>query len=434
MVRRSLVAKIYLHTLVVLLLLGLASAVVGRLLLDTGRLDGLRQFGRDNAMFIAHEAERAGADPGRLQELGRGLHAHLQFIPWHETGAYPALLASDKLVYEPTPLPGPSWHRYWVRLDRGNDPLGALLIDFEPPRPFRVAGHMVGPLLWLGLVALVVVPPLWLWVLAPIRKLVAIAHRLGAGDLATPVPVTRTDELADLERAFESLRQRVLQMLRQKERLLADISHELRGPLSRMAVAVPLLRTPPEDAPTVARLEREIQAMDALIGELLALARAQGQALRREPVDLATLAQGLVEEREPAARQAGLVLETRLDPAPLQGDPRLLARAMGNLLDNALKYTPAGGHVRVETAPGCFRVVDDGPGIAPADLPHLFEPFYRPDTSRSRETGGVGLGLAIAKAIAEGHGGSAVLASGPDGTVAELRLPGYETRQGGDQP
>jgi signal transduction histidine kinase len=248
------------------------------------------------------------------------------------------------------------------------------------------------------------------------------------------VPVTRTDELADLERAFESLRQRVLQMLRQKERLLADISHELRGPLSRMAVAVPLLRTPPEDAPTVARLEREIQAMDALIGELLALARAQGQALRREPVDLATLAQGLVEEREPAARQAGLVLETRLDPAPLQGDPRLLARAMGNLLDNALKYTPAGGHVRVETAPGCFRVVDDGPGIAPADLPHLFEPFYRPDTSRSRETGGVGLGLAIAKAIAEGHGGSAVLASGPDGTVAELRLPGYETRQGGDQP
>ncbi|MDB5100456.1 MAG: two-component sensor histidine kinase [Cyanobacteria bacterium RYN_339] len=423
LVSRSLVAKVYLYAAAVLVVMLAGSILVARVLLDTGRLDSVRQFGRDNALFIAREVERSGTDARRLEELSKGLHATLRFVPWKQTGNYPALLASDKLVYEPGPLPGPSWHRYWVRLDRGNETLGALLVDFEPPRPFRPAGHLLVPLAWMLLLALLIVPPLWFWVLRPLRGLVAIAHRLGAGDLATPVAVTRSDELADLEHAFESLRQRVLQMLRQKEQLLADISHELRGPLSRMAVAVPLLQTPPEDAPTVARLEREIQAMDGLIGELLTLARAQSQPTH-VPLDLAGLARELVDARELTARQAGLTLEAALAAAPLQGDPRLLARAMGNMLDNALKYTPTGGHVRVETAPGCFRVLDDGPGVAPADLPHLFEPFYRPDTSRSRETGGVGLGLAIARAIAEGHGGTATLASGPAGTVAELRLPG----------
>lgn len=422
--KRSLVAKAYLYAAAVVVLLGLASALAARLLLDTGRLEGFRQFGRDRALFVAAELERAGStDPARLRELGQGLHARITYVPWGQVGAYPDLLASDKLVYEPTALPGPSWHRYWVRLDRGPQAPGVVLIDFEPPRPFPVAGHMLVPLIWLGFLAVLVVPPLWLWVLLPLRGLVATAHRLGAGDLATPVPVTRTDELAELEVAFETLRRRVLSMLRQKEQLLADISHELRGPLSRMAVAVPLLQVPAEDAPTVARLEREIQAMDALIGELLALARAQNAPMAHAPLDLAQIARELVEARELHARQAGLTLSTELAPAPAEGDARLLARAMGNLLDNALKYTPAGGHVRVQTAPGRFRVVDDGPGVAAADLPHLFEPFYRPDSSRSRATGGVGLGLAIARAVAEGHGGTATLACGPEGTVAELRLP-----------
>jgi signal transduction histidine kinase len=125
-------------------------------------------------------------------------------------------------------------------------------------------------------------------------------------------------------------------------------------------------------------------AMDALIGEVLALARGRSpEALAPEPVDLSDLARELLAERELVLAKRQAAVTSDLAPAPVVGDRRLLARAMGNLLDNALKYTPEGDLVRLETAldggEAAFRVVDQGPGIPASDLPHLFEPFYRPD-------------------------------------------------------
>ncbi|MFN3428500.1 MAG: ATP-binding protein [Candidatus Sericytochromatia bacterium] len=280
----------------------------------------------------------------------------------------------------------------------------------------------------MALLALMIVPPLWFWVVRPLRRMVAIADRLGHGDLATPVPIDRTDEFGELEKAFESLRQRVQQMLAARERLLRDISHELRAPLSRMAIAVPLLRDD-RPSPYIDHLERDMTIMDDLIGEILALARGRSpESLQRGPVDLAEVAAGLLAERGVVLAQREMPVASALAPAPTVGDRRLLARAMGNLLDNALKYTPDQAAVRLETAiehgEAVFRVADRGPGIRAADLPHLFEPFYRPDASRTRETGGTGLGLAIAGAIAEAHGGTATLRSSEGlGTTAELRFP-----------
>jgi len=117
-----------------------------------------------------------------------------------------------------------------------------------------------------------------------------------------------------------------------------------------------------------------------------------------------------------------------LEPASTEGDESLLRRAMGNLLDNAIKYTPERGRIavatRVDGDEAVFRVADNGPGIPAAALPHVFEPFFRPDTSRTRETGGTGLGLSIVRAIAEQHGGKAALESEEGtGTTAELRVP-----------
>lgn len=433
---RSIITRIYLYAAAILIASSAAAFFIGRALVDEGHGSVLRQFGDDEATYIGRQVEQSmknGApSPETLDALSEGLHVRLEVVPWSAKGRYPAGLATTKQIAEPDQDHGP-WRRdHWVRLDEGGVPKAALEIDFQrpprlhPPRPGRLP--LVAAVGWMVLLGLMVVPPLWWWVLRPLNRMVAVADRLGHGDLATPVSVDRTDEFGELEHAFESMRRRVQQMLAARERLLRDISHELRGPLSRMAIALSLAR---EDHPSpyLDTLERDIGTMDGLIGEILALARGRSpEALAAEPVDLAELAQALLDEREVVLSRRRTPVSWTLDPAPVKGDRRLLARAMGNLLDNALKYTPDLDPVRLETAidgsDAVFRVIDRGPGIAASDLPHLFEPFYRPDTSRSRETGGTGLGLAIAKAIAEAHQGEVRLQSAERaGTTAELRVP-----------
>lgn len=425
---RSLVAKAYVWALLVVLLGG-AGAVWGAYrLLEQGELDAVRRFGVTHARFIAREVERAsgpkGPDPARLQELGPPLHADLAFVPWDQPKRYPGGLRHVKLYFAPEPWKTGTWRIYWIRLERRGKPVGALRVEFLPPVGRRQV-PVFAAIAWILGLALLVVPPLVLFVVLPLRRMVRVAQRLGAGDLTTPVAVTRRDELGALEAAFESLRTQLAGMIAQKEALLRDVSHELRGPLSRMAIALPLAR---EGDPSkyLDKLDREVLAMDLLIGEILELSRARGAGpIERQPLDLALVAAELLAERELQADARGLAVTHDLRAAPTRGEARLVRRAMGNLLDNALKYTPAGGTVHVETAPGArFTVLDDGPGVAAADLPQIFEPFYRPDGSRSRETGGTGLGLAIVRTVAERHGGQATLACPTaGGTRATLVLP-----------
>lgn len=428
MVRRSLVLKIYLYAVAVLLLTLAMVLGVTRQVFNQGVIEGIRSFHSDIAAFAASEiattvSAQGAPSPGRLATLSRSLHVQLEYVPWRETNHYPATLVHDKVLREPGHL---GLHRIWARVDGPTGPQGALLVEF---RPFRRPPHpplLIGGALVL-IFGLILIPPLMLWVISPLRRMVGVAHRLGEGDLSTPIPVSRSDEFGELERAFEGLRVRIQQMLEQKDRLLIDISHELRGPLSRISVALPMAAQAP--SPYLAQIERNVQSMDQLIGELLALARGRSTtALAKQAVDLSAIAQELLSERELLLGQRRQVCQTRWESAPVAGEASLLKRAMGNLLDNAIKYTPAGGELLIKTGmegtEAVFRVRDNGPGIPAGELPHLFEPFYRPDTSRTRETGGTGLGLSIARAIAERHGGNALLSSVEgEGTTAELRLP-----------
>jgi two-component system sensor histidine kinase BaeS len=283
--------------------------------------------------------------------------------------------------------------------------------------------------IWLLLLGLIIVPPLFVWVLRPLREMVAVAGRLAAGDLETPVTIDRRDEFGELEGAFEHLRVALRRSLQQREQLLTDVSHEIRAPLARMMIALPLLRCEGASGPVTQIFEHELRAVDALVGEVLALARGGFQELlARETVDLAAIAAQLAADRAPFAAQKGLALTVAGTAAPVIGDAKLLTRAIGNLLDNALTYTDAGASVQIETgveAGEAFaRVADTGPGIDAEALPHVFEPFWRPDTSRSRETGGAGLGLSIVRRVAQSHGGTATVVSpAGGGTIAELRLP-----------
>lgn len=174
---------------------------------------------------------------------------------------------------------------------------------------------------------------------------------------------------------------------------------------------------------------RELRTADELLERVLQLARGRRTAAHApEPMDLAEVARQVVAERAIVAERNGIQLSGEFMATPIEGNPRAIEIAVGNLVDNALKYTLSGGHVRVVTSVEgdqvFCRVIDDGPGIAPEHLPQIFEPFYRPDDSRSRETGGTGLGLSIVRGIAQTHQGRAELHSTVGhGTTAELALP-----------
>jgi signal transduction histidine kinase len=448
MVRKSLIAKVYVYAfgafLVFLPLTFFASQALWARGRAEGHMEGMNTLLTNQAVFVADELQgqlHAGQlDDARLKRLSHALTLQLDPVPWNHTQDYPAGLAAERVVMDERPEhglatpPGPPAPRgCWVRVEDHGKPLYALHVRHNikrplhhPPSPLQNLPFTVG---WLALVAATLVPPLVFWVLRPLREMVAVANRLGEGKLDQPVRVDRADEFGELEQAFESLRRRIQQMLAQRERLLTDISHEVRGPLARMNLVVPLLRQAgaPEDLANL--LESEIRDVDAMVGNVLDYVRGRKTgAVTGEPLDLSTIAGDLLSRRRMVFDERDFQLAAVLDEAPVKGDPRLLASAMGNLLDNALKYTQPGGTIRVETGTAggraFFRVHDDGPGIPAADLPHVFEPFYRPDTSRSRETGGTGLGLAIVKVVAESHDGEARLSSEEGrGTTAELRLP-----------
>jgi signal transduction histidine kinase len=170
-------------------------------------------------------------------------------------------------------------------------------------------------------------------------------------------------------------------------------------------------------------IHEKADALDRLVADLFAYTRIEylEQALRREPLELGAVLRRAVEGLQPLAEAqgVGLMLADPSEDCPLEGDEHLLERAVANLLDNALRYTPAGGRIEVswEARPdrATFAVADSGPGIEPQDLPHLFEPLYRGEASRSPETGGAGLGLAVARRILRAHGGDLTAANRASG-------------------
>jgi two-component system, OmpR family, sensor kinase len=279
----------------------------------------------------------------------------------------------------------------------------------------------------------------------PIERLTEAARALGAGDLSVRSRVRVRGEVGELAAAFDDMAARLEALVRGEKELIANVSHELRTPLARMKMALALAE---EGDVTRARkalgeIGEDVGELERLTDEILAAARvdlagAGGLPLHRERIEV----EGLVAEAAERFRSRHPGRELSLEVAPglpaLDGDPALLRRLLGNLLDNAAKYSePPAPVVLVaslagEGAPGAppggaavaLEVRDQGIGVDPADLPHLFTPFFRTDRSRARDSGGVGLGLALARRIAEAHGGriSARAADGP-GTVFRVTLP-----------
>jgi two-component system, OmpR family, sensor kinase len=253
--------------------------------------------------------------------------------------------------------------------------------------------------------------------LRPVKRLTVAARRMHDGDLRQRVPVPLAhDDVYTLAESFNDMAGQVAHSFEQQRRFVADASHELRTPVAviRNITDVALAGAPTRDEALVALrdVNAEAERLSRLLNMLLHLARADDRtlALEREVIQLDVLARDLVESVLPLAAERGLDLGLEsVTPVQIFGDPAQVIQIVMSLVENALKYTPAGGVVRVSVGASEARALvlvrDTGIGIAPEDLPHIFERFYRADPARSRTSEGAGLGLALAQEFAHAHGG-----------------------------
>lgn len=262
-------------------------------------------------------------------------------------------------------------------------------------------------------------------VLKPLRWLKHGVEQVARGELSHRVPLKSSDELRDLSTSFNTMTERLQQLIRSKEQLLLDVSHELRSPITRMKVTLALM------APSSERqsIEEDIMELEKKITELLETARALHvkTSLRHKPVDLAALIRKTLKPF--AAGQPGIRMARMPDLAPIFVDGELLGKALKNILDNAQKYSPDdAAPVEVSMAAEENEVIisirDHGVGIPTEDLDFIFEPFYRVDKARTPRRDGFGLGLSLAKNIIVAHGGQIHVSSTPDqGTLVRVHLP-----------
>jgi two-component system sensor histidine kinase MprB len=265
--------------------------------------------------------------------------------------------------------------------------------------------------------------------LHPVRQLSAAAEHIAqTGDL-TPIPVSGDDELARLATSFNGMLTALERARLREKQLIVDAGHELRTPLTSLRTNLELLAQADRRGGMNESARQEIfedvtaqvEELSTLVGDLVELARDTPLEQTPEPLDMSDIVPRAVDRVR--RRAPSVAFEAHVPPWWVVGEAQILERAVLNLLDNAAKWSPAGGTVRISLHNGELTVVDDGPGIAEGDLPHIFERFYRATDARTMP--GSGLGLAIVKQAAERHGGSVrVFNHPPHGAVFVLALPG----------
>jgi len=275
---------------------------------------------------------------------------------------------------------------------------------------------------------------------APIVRLRAATQKLASGDLTARAGMPgshRHDETAELVRDFDCMAERLQTLVDAQRRLLTDISHELRSPLARLNVALELARqrSGVDANSALDRIDRETARLNEMIQRLLTLVRLEGgdDSLEKSPVRLGQLIQEIAKDAafEAQSRRCQVEVEIVAD-REVTGSPSLLHSAIENVVRNAIRYTEEGTaiQIRLQSQQGTagteavVRVIDSGPGVPEDALDKMFRPFYRIDDARGRQTGGVGLGLAIAARAVALHGGTVQAQNRPEGgLMVEIRLP-----------
>ncbi|WP_159887544.1 sensor histidine kinase [Paenibacillus puerhi] len=273
----------------------------------------------------------------------------------------------------------------------------------------------------------------------PLKKLIAAIERVAQGDLNVKVPVDTKDEYGKVAQTFNDMTFRLREAEEARRRLVADVAHELRTPLSVMQLKLENYQQAgrhisPE---MLLRLHDEVIRLNQLVDDLhvLSLAEAGRLSLDRKPLNLTAHLEQIVDDVRYEAEEKGLDIRlcTNSKPVSIMADARRITQVFINLLTNAIRYTPRGGKITVKIEDevvdrdalfACVSVIDTGIGIPADELPHLFDRFYRVEEARSRHTGGTGLGLSIVHHFIRAHGGFIRVASQPDeGTRFTVYLP-----------
>lgn len=370
---------------------------------ESGANEGLRRW--------AHRLRVRGIEVALLDSGGRPIALPL---PPGARDRLPQLLATGDVVLElgqghllaAVPLTAEDGRALWFVAER------QARRPRPPPLPF---------VLQLFVAALVIAAIGWWLARGLTRPIVALqtaSRGFAGGELEARVGrphIDRRDELGQLARDFDAMADRIQASVEHTRGLLQDISHELRSPLARLQLALELAKrtTGVQGAPALERAQREVSRLDRVIGEVLALARLEAKlpSARREPVALAELVVQRVEELRPSAAERDVRIQLTANDATVLADRALLARAIDNLLDNALKFSPAGGVVEVELgADGStarLSIADRGPGVPADELQRLRQPFYRGRNAGLAD--GQGVGLAIVERVVMLHDGRLTL-------------------------
>jgi len=294
-------------------------------------------------------------------------------------------------------------------------------VTFDTQLPRESAGLPLRLLLTLGVllaVVLVLSSVAVRWLSRPLKTLAEAAEALGKNIHQAPLPEDGPTEVRQAAQAFNTMQSRLVRYIEDRTQVLAAMSHDLKTPLTRLRLRAELL----EDDDARQRFEKDLTEMEAMVKDALAALRGLEGAAESMPVDMTALLQSVQADNRAMGRQVEIQGHAG---APLAGDPARLRRCVGNLVDNAVLY---GGRatVLIEDSPSelTIRIRDDGSGIPEAMLERVFDPFFRLESSRSRDTGGSGLGLSIARNIARAAGGDVSLRNRPEGGLeAAIVLP-----------
>jgi signal transduction histidine kinase len=291
----------------------------------------------------------------------------------------------------------------------------------EPQRYFGFDPWERAVGLWFGLSTLAMAPVAYIYarrLAAPTRLLAQAAERLGRDPQAPPLDVKGSAEIAVAAAAFNDMQAKLRRYVDDRTAMVAAVAHDLRTPLTRLRFRI---ESAPEDQR--AKMTSDIEQMEEMISATLAFVRDSWRPRERTRLELSSLLESLCDEMAETGADADVV--ARGDKVVIEGDPMALRRLFTNLLENALKF---GGRARArvfcEQGYAVVEIADDGPGIPPDEIERVFEPFYRREPSRSRQTGGIGLGLAVVRSIARVHGGDVTLVNRDGGGLtARVELP-----------
>lgn len=383
-------------------------------------LEGIRNSQHTRAFLLNERGE--GVDGRPVPEWVRRNESQPPGVPGDFWGTIPRFI-----VWKQS-LTTPEGHRYtMVTIQPPSGPFG--------PRAMTWRGILIG-IISSGLVCYLLAA----YLTAPVVRLRAATQKLAAGDLSARAgggTSGRGDEITHLVRDFDTMAERLEKLVKAQARLLSDISHELRSPLARVNVALALARqrSGPEAEAFLDRMDLESTRLNELVERLLTIARLDSGAegIQRQEVDLGALITEIAEDADFEAQGRGChVVPVIQGDYSVDGNPSLLHSAIENVVRNAVRYTADGTDVEVRLEQGSrelpaeaiIQVIDSGPGVPNDALEKMFLPFYRIDDARGRQTGGVGLGLAITERSVGLHGGTVHAFNRKEGgLMVEIRLP-----------